>query len=59
MPTYQYTCENGHEYEEVRGMSENPKRTICAKPDCSTKLVRKFTAPTINFKGTGFNTNRG
>lgn len=59
MPTYLYVCENGHEYEETRGMSEEPKRTICDMSDCGTKLVRKFTAPTISFKGTGFNTTRG
>lgn len=59
MPTYLYVCENGHDYEEVRGMTEDQRQTICAKPDCGTKLVRKFTAPTIEFKGSGFNAKRG
>lgn len=59
MPTYLYVCENGHEYEETRGMTEEPKRTTCENPGCSTKLVRKFTAPAIEFKGTGFNASRG
>jgi putative FmdB family regulatory protein len=59
MPTYSYKCENGHEYEETRGMSEEPKQTTCAEGGCGTKLVRKFTAPTITFNGTGFNTSRG
>ncbi len=59
MPTYSYVCEKGHAYEEVRKMSENPSRTTCAKPDCGTRLIRKFGAPSITFKGTGFNANRG
>ncbi len=59
MPTYSYKCENGHEYEETRGMSEEPKRLTCAEEGCGTKLVRVFTAPTITFNGTGFNASRG
>lgn len=59
MPTYLYVCERGHEYEETRGMTEDPKLSTCAKPDCGTKLIRKFSAPSITFKGTGFNTSRG
>lgn len=59
MPTYEYVCQNGHEYTEIRGMSENQKQTTCAKPDCGTKLMRKFSAPPITFKGSGFSSNRG
>lgn len=59
MPTYQYICENGHEYEEVRGMSEEPRNTICTKRGCDAKLIRKFGAPPITFKGGGFNASRG
>jgi len=60
VPTYLYVCEaNKHPHEIVHGMSETPAQTICGKPDCGSRLVRKFTAPTINFKGTGFNTSRG
>lgn len=40
-------------------MTEDPKRSTCAEEDCGTKLVRKFTAPTIEFKGMGFNASRG
>ena len=59
MPTYAYICENGHEYEETRGMTEEPLRTTCANDACGTRLVRKFTAPVITFNGTGFNASRG
>jgi putative FmdB family regulatory protein len=57
MATYEYKCENhGHTYTEVRPMSEEQKRTTCVKPDCSSKLVRVFSAPPVTFKGTGFHT---
>jgi len=59
MPTYLYECENGHEYEETRGMSEDQKQSICVNPGCGAKLIRKFSAPSISFKGTGFNATRG
>ena len=59
MPTYQYECAKGHSYEEIRKITEEPKSTTCAQPLCGTKLKRKFTAPTITFNGTGFNTTRG
>ena len=60
MPTYLYVCEaNNHPYEETRGMTEEPRRSTCVKPDCGSKLIRKFTAPAIEFKGTGFNASRG
>lgn len=59
MPTYLYVCELGHEYEEIRGMSEEQRSSICIRPDCGTKLIRKFSAPPISFKGSGFNASKG
>lgn len=60
MPTYLYVCESHkHPHEITHGMNEKPNQTICGKPDCGSKLVRKFTAPAIEFKGTGFNASRG
>ena len=59
MPTYQYVCEHGHEYEEIRSMSEDPRRSTCAEEGCDAKLVRKFGTPPITFKGGGFNSTRG
>jgi putative FmdB family regulatory protein len=60
MPTYLYVCEtNKHPHEIIHGMNEKPDQRICGKPDCGGKLIRKFTAPTINFKGTGFNATKG
>jgi putative FmdB family regulatory protein len=52
MASYEYTCENGHTYIEVRSMNEDQKETKC--PECGGDLTRKFTAPPIGFKGAGF-----
>ena len=59
MPTYQYICENGHEYEEIRGMSEEQRVSTCTKEGCDAKLKRKFGTPPITFKGGGFHATRG
>lgn len=60
MPTYEYVCKgNGHPYTEIRSMSEQQQRTICAKPDCGSILIRKFGTPPITFKGGGFSSQRG
>jgi putative FmdB family regulatory protein len=60
MPTYEYVCEkcNGA-YEETRGMNEEQKETTCAADGCGGNLKRIFAAPPIQFKGTGFSSNRG
>jgi putative FmdB family regulatory protein len=60
MPTYEYVCEKcDASYEETRGMNEPQKETTCAADGCSGNLKRIFTAPPIQFKGTGFSSNRG
>ena len=59
MPTYSYKCENGHDYEETRGMTEKPRRSICAEEGCDGRLIRVFGAPSITFNGTGFNSKHG
>jgi putative FmdB family regulatory protein len=59
MPTYCYTCESGHPYEEVRAMSEEQQRTVCPKPDCAKPLKRVFETAPIMFKGRGFYSTGG
>jgi putative FmdB family regulatory protein len=56
MPTYEYKCGNGHTYLEVRGLTEDSKVSICEEDGCGLELKRVFTAPPINFKGTGYST---
>lgn len=56
MPTYEYKCDNGHVYLEIRGMTEESKVSTCQEEGCGLQLKRVFSAPPINFKGTGFST---
>ena len=59
MPTYEYVCENGHPYTEVRGINDEDSVTTCAEDGCGSKLKRVFSAPPITFKGGGFSSSRG
>lgn len=54
MPTYSYKCENGHDYQEVRAMSEEQQRTTCPEADCGTTLKRVFDSAPVQFKGSGW-----
>ena len=51
MPIYEYKCENGHVFDVMQKMSEDPL-TQCV--ECSAP-VRKVLQPVgISFKGSGF-----
>ena len=51
MPIYEYKCENGHVFDVMQRMSEDPL-TECVKCDAP---VRKVLQPVgISFKGSGF-----
>lgn len=53
MPTYNYKCvENNHIYIESRKMSEQQIVNYC--PECGSKLKRTYSAPSIQFVGSGF-----
>jgi putative FmdB family regulatory protein len=55
MPTYEYRCrECGHELEAVQAFTDEPL-TEC--PACAGQLRKKFAAPGIAFKGSGFYKN--
>jgi putative FmdB family regulatory protein len=57
MPIYEYKCENGHVFEAIQKMSEEPL-TECE--ECGAPAVRVLTPPAIHFKGSGFhNTDYG
>jgi putative FmdB family regulatory protein len=52
MPTYEYRCENGHDFERVQKMSEKPL-TKC--PECGAKASRVISGGQgLIFKGSGF-----
>jgi putative FmdB family regulatory protein len=54
MPLYEYVCQDCKRKTEVlQRMKERPLR-IC--PHCGGKLKKAFSAPAIQFKGSGFYT---
>lgn len=57
MPIYEYRCEQGHTFEVMQRMSDDPVQ-ICET--CSAPVARVFRPPAVHFKGSGFyNTDYG
>jgi putative FmdB family regulatory protein len=57
MPIYEYRCEQGHTFELLQRMSEEPLATC---EQCEAPAVRVLHAPAVHFKGSGFyNTDYG
>lgn len=52
MPTYEYRCAEGHEFEVFQKMSDDPL-TEC--PECGARAERKISSGAgLVFKGSGF-----
>jgi putative FmdB family regulatory protein len=52
MPTYEYRCPKGHEFEEFQRMSDPP---VAACPECGVEAERLLSAGAgLVFKGSGF-----
>jgi putative FmdB family regulatory protein len=52
MPTYEYRCPKGHEFEEFQRMSDPPVATC---PECGAEAERLLSAGAgLLFKGSGF-----
>ena len=51
MPIYEYRCENGHTFEVIQSMSDDPVDTceVCGAP-----VERVFHPVAVHFKGSGF-----
>jgi putative FmdB family regulatory protein len=57
MPIYEYRCENGHLFEVMQRITEDPVTTC---PDCGAAVQRVFHPVAVHFKGSGFyNTDYG
>lgn len=57
MPIYEYKCDNGHVFDVMQKMAEDPL-TECV--ECGAPAHRVLTAPAVHFKGSGFyNTDYG
>jgi putative FmdB family regulatory protein len=53
MPTYEYRCERGHNFEEMQRMADDPL-TECKI--CGAPVQRVFHPVAVHFKGSGFYT---
>ena len=53
MPTYEYRCQNGHTFEVIQRMSDDPVETceVCGAP-----VERVFHPIAVHFTGSGFYT---
>ena len=57
MPIYEYRCDNGHVFDVIQKMTDEPL-TECQ--ECGAPAARVLAAPAIHFKGSGFyNTDYG
>lgn len=54
MPTYEYRCDNGHQFEEFQTIREEPLH-LCKKEGCTAAVKRLLGAGSaVIFKGSGF-----
>ena len=51
MPTYEYRCLNGHTFEVIQSMSDDPVETCEV---CDAPVERVFHPVAVHFKGSGF-----
>jgi len=51
VPTYEYRCTNGHTFEVIQRMADDPI-TVCEV--CGEPVERVFHPVAVHFKGSGF-----
>ena len=57
MPIYEYRCEQGHSFEVMQRMSDDP---VSSCQTCDAPVQRVFHPVAVHFKGSGFyNTDYG
>jgi putative FmdB family regulatory protein len=57
MPIYEYRCDEGHTFEVMQRMSDDP---IATCETCSARVHKVFHPVAVHFKGSGFyNTDYG
>ena len=57
MPIYEYRCEQGHKFEVMQRMSDDP---VMSCETCASPVQRVFHPVAVHFKGKGFyNTDYG
>jgi putative FmdB family regulatory protein len=53
LPTYEYRCANGHTFEVMQSMSDDPIQSCQV---CGAPVERVFHPVAVHFKGSGFYT---
>jgi putative FmdB family regulatory protein len=53
VPTYEYRCNNGHSFEVIQRMADDP---VEACEECGAPVERVFHPVAVHFKGSGFYT---
>lgn len=53
MPIYEYRCDQGHTFEVMQRMSEDPLQSCST---CDAPVQRVFNPVAVHFKGSGFYT---
>ena len=53
MPIYEYRCSNGHTFEVIQRMADDP---VEACEECGAPVERVFHPVAVHFKGSGFYT---
>jgi putative FmdB family regulatory protein len=57
MPIYEYRCDQGHQFEVMQRMADDP---VSACHTCAAPVTRVFHPIAVHFKGSGFyNTDYG
>ena len=57
MPIYEYRCENGHHFDVMQKITDDP---VTACEECGSPVERVFHPVAVHFKGSGFyNTDYG
>ena len=51
VPIYEYRCTNGHLFDVMQRMSDDP---LTACTECGAPVQKVMNAPAIHFKGSGF-----
>jgi putative FmdB family regulatory protein len=51
MPTYEYRCKKGHDFEVMQRMSDDP---IVECEVCGAPVQKVFSPVAVHYKGTGF-----
>lgn len=51
MPIYEYKCENGHVFDAIQRMTDDP---LSSCEECGAPVERVFHPVAVHFKGSGF-----